>query len=81
MAKNIGQLFVSLSMDSSKLKRGLSEAERAMKNVGSKISQIGKTTNSTLTPALKNAGNTASKTSTAISSLKKSILGLSLIHI
>jgi len=63
MAKNIGQLFVSLSMDTSKF-------------VGSKISQVGKTTNSTLTPALKNAGNTASKTSTAISSLRKSILGL-----
>jgi len=76
MGKNIGELFVTLGLDTSKLKSGLSNAERALKNVGLKISSVGKSTNSELTPALRKASGAANKTSSAFGSLTKKLIAL-----
>jgi len=42
MAKNIGELFVSLKLDSSKFQRGLSEAEGSLSRVGKSLTSLGK---------------------------------------
>lgn len=67
MALNVGELFAEITADNTELKSALSDSQKAFKEAGSKISDIGKTVTASVTLPIAGAGFAAIKMASDVS--------------